>query len=150
VLGVLVPQANPRYVAADIDEDGVPDRLDNCVSVSNADQADVNGNGRGDSCDDFDRDGRINSLDNCPNQPNARQADVDSDGIGDVCDEEESRLTERYTWVPWVGIGFAIVVLIVLFTVTARHTMKSRGQESESAKETDENSEESQDTPPVN
>ncbi len=37
--------------AADIDGDGVPNGLDNCPEVANADQADADGDGRGDACD---------------------------------------------------------------------------------------------------
>lgn len=115
-------QNNPNYVIADVDNDGVPDIRDNCVSVSNADQQDINNNGRGDVCDDFDQDGLINSKDNCPNNPNRDQRDTDGDGIGDVCDKQESRITERYPWIPWAGIGFAAVVLVVLLVLTARAT----------------------------
>ena len=117
-------QVNPAYRQADVDSDGIPDILDNCVSVANTNQIDVNGNKRGDVCDDFDRDGLINSLDNCPNDPNRGQSDVDADGIGDACDKEESRFTERYKWIPWVGIGFAAVTLIVLFALTARSMVR--------------------------
>jgi hypothetical protein len=35
---------------ADADGDGVPDELDNCPTVANGDQADANGDGRGDAC----------------------------------------------------------------------------------------------------
>jgi hypothetical protein len=112
--------ANPYYVPADADNDGVLDIFDNCVNVANPDQKDVDGNGRGDACDDFDRDGVINAEDNCINTPNRSQLDTDHDGIGDACDQEESRFTERYTWVPWAGIVFAAVVLIALFAATAR------------------------------
>ena len=35
----------------DGDRDGVPDDLDNCPTVANGDQADANGDGRGDACD---------------------------------------------------------------------------------------------------
>ena len=115
-------QKNPNYSIADVDVDGVPDIRDNCVTIANADQQDVNNNGRGDICDDFDQDGVINSKDNCLNNPNRDQKDIDSDGIGDVCDAEESRITERYTWVPWIGIGFAALVLIILLVVMARST----------------------------
>ena len=111
---------NIRYSPADTDDDGVKDIFDNCVQVQNSDQIDVDHNGRGDACDDFDRDGRINSVDNCINQPNRNQSDEDGDGIGDVCDEEESRFTEKNPWVPWVGMGTAIAVLIVLFMLVAR------------------------------
>jgi len=113
-------QSNPNYIIADVDIDGVPDIRDNCVSVTNSDQQDINNNGRGDACDDFDQDTIINIIDNCPDNPNMDQKDTDSDGIGNVCDKEESRITERYTWIPWVGIGFAALVLIILFALTAK------------------------------
>jgi hypothetical protein len=120
-------QNNPNYVIADIDSDGVPDTRDNCVSVPNPDQQDINNNGRGDACDDFDQDGVINSKDNCPDNPNRDQRDIDSDGIGDVCDKEESRITEQYPWIPWVGIGFAAIVLVILLILTARAITTKQG-----------------------
>jgi len=116
----IATQSNADYIIADVDRDGVPDIRDNCISISNADQRDENNNGRGDICDDFDQDGLINSQDNCPDNPNINQKDKDSDGLGDVCDSQESRTTERYPWIPWVGIGFAAVVIIVLLVMTAR------------------------------
>jgi hypothetical protein len=112
--------ANPLYVQADVDNDGIPDILDNCVSVPNRDQKDINENGRGDTCEDFDKDGVMNDKDNCPNDPNRTQRDTDRDKIGDACDIEESRLTEKYKWIPWLGIVFALIVIVVLFIVTAR------------------------------
>jgi hypothetical protein len=78
------------------------------------------GNGRGDVCDDFDQDGIVNSKDNCPNNPNVNQGDTDSDKIGDVCDDEESRITEKYGWIPWVGMGLAGIVLLGLFISVAK------------------------------
>lgn len=122
--GVVIVQAsaardNPVYVESDVDGDGVKDNDDNCVQVPNPDQLDIDQNNRGDVCDDFDRDGRMNSQDNCPEHPNRYQRDEDGDGIGDECDSEESRFTERYPWTPWVGIGFAGVVLVTLFSITA-------------------------------
>jgi len=133
---ILVVQAapsqnNPNYIIADTDSDGVPDISDNCVSVSNTDQQDINNNGRGDACDDFDQDDVINSKDNCPDNPNRDQRDRDSDGVGDVCDNEESRITERYPWIPWVGIGFAAVVLIILLALTARATFAGKQNDSQ-------------------
>lgn len=122
IIPAVSSQSNPNYIIADVDSDGVPDTRDNCVSVSNSDQKDINNNGRGDVCDDFDQDGLINSKDNCPDNPNRDQRDTDSDSIGDVCDKQESRITEHYPWIPWVGIGFAAIVLIVLFVLTARAT----------------------------
>lgn len=125
VLSAPATKDNLEYVQADVDKDGIPDATDNCVKTINADQKDEDSNGRGDVCDDFDRDGVINSKDNCLNRPNTNQTDTDGDEIGDVCDEQESRLTERYKWFPWIGIGFAALVLIVLFSLTAK-SMRGR------------------------
>lgn len=118
-LSSSVSKDNPSYIIADTDGDKIPDVRDNCVSISNTDQADVNQNGRGDVCDDFDKDGVMNSLDNCRDLPNVSQIDTDGDKIGDVCDSGESRLTEKYKWLPWLGIVAAAVVVAGLFVLTA-------------------------------
>ncbi|MFM2374308.1 MAG: hypothetical protein RLZZ234_303 [Candidatus Parcubacteria bacterium] len=117
-LGPLVQ--NTSFVQGDGDGDGIPDARDNCVSVPNADQVDVDRNYKGDACDDFDKDGRMNIEDNCVSTPNSDQRDTDQDQIGDACDLEESRFTEKHAWVPWVGIGFAALVILVLFALTLR------------------------------
>jgi hypothetical protein len=111
---------NPQYVRADVDNDGIPDLQDNCVSVPNRDQADIDRNGQGDACDDFDKDGIITIKDNCPETPNRDQRDTDHDGVGDACDIEESRLTEKNPWIPWVGMGIAGLVLIGLLVVSLK------------------------------
>jgi hypothetical protein len=73
----------------DLDGDGVVNALDNCVSVSNPDQGDLNANGVGDACDpDVDGDGILNVADNCRIVRNADQVDLDRDGIGDACDDD--------------------------------------------------------------
>ncbi len=123
VVPIATAHVNPNYIVVDTDSDGVPDVRDNCILVSNSDQKDIDKNGRGDFCDDFDQDGVINSKDNCPNKPNQDQGDVDADHLGDVCDGKESRITEQHKWIPWLGVGFAAVILIVLFIFTARATM---------------------------
>ena len=55
----------------DTDDDLVPDACDNCLGVSNADQADTDADGVGDACDQ------------CPGDDNA---DCDGDGTPDGCE----------------------------------------------------------------
>ena len=71
---------------ADGDGDGRGDACDNCPTVANPDQTDSDGDGIGDVCEDEDGDGVIAILDNCPTVANPDQADSDGDGIGDACD----------------------------------------------------------------
>ncbi len=108
-------QSNPKYVPADSDKDGITDAKDNCISVANKDQADLNKNNRGDACEDSDFDGVINATDNCPDLPNPNQQDEDSDGKGDHCDGVESRWVEQLSFLPWIGIGVGFIVVLVLF-----------------------------------
>jgi len=131
LLNSVASLSNPDYVQSDLDKDGIVDIYDNCVSISNPDQEDINGNGRGDVCDDFDKDGIINAKDNCINNPNKNQIDSDGDNIGDACDVEESRITEKYKWIPWLGIVFALGVIISLFIITARSKEKPIEREEE-------------------
>ena len=128
-LATIPSKANPFYTKADIDKDGIPDIFDNCVSIANKDQTDINNNNRGDACEDFDKDGITNDKDNCPNDPNRNQRDVDGDGIGEVCDTEESRITEKHKWIPWLGIIFALIVIIVLFVITAKSKESPESEE---------------------
>ncbi len=73
----------------DADSDGIADDVDNCPTDPNTDQADNEGDGVGDVCDDDDdNDGIPDATDNCPDIANADQQDTDGDGIGDVCDVE--------------------------------------------------------------
>lgn len=111
---------NPLYKPADDDKDGVVDSVDNCPSVANKDQKDENKNGLGDACEDFDKDGLVNGLDNCPNHPNRSQQDTDADKKGDHCDSEESRITERLAFLPWLGIALGFGVVIALFAITVK------------------------------
>lgn len=113
---------NLSYVNPDMDSDTIIDALDNCPKVANQDQADIDSSGVGDACEDFDLDSIINAVDNCPNDPNRAQKDDDADGIGNECDNEESRIVEQYSWLPWVGIGIVGILTIGLFYITFKHT----------------------------
>ncbi len=102
----------------DGDGDGIPDTHDNCPNVSNPDQADSNGNGVGDACDeadpvgpggactetsqcqlglvcyynkcqvDSDGDGIPDDHDNCKDIANPGQEDADNNGVGDACEDD--------------------------------------------------------------
>lgn len=123
--------ANPKYVPADTDKDGVTDSNDNCISVANKDQADLNNNSVGDACEDSDFDGIINATDNCPDMPNPNQQDEDSDGKGDHCDGVESRWVEQLSFLPWLGIGVGFIVVLVLFKFSLSQKIPEETSETE-------------------
>lgn len=91
----------------DQDRDGLLNFEDNCPRAANLDQADLDGDGIGDVCDDDrdgdgvlnehdsapddlnewgDTDGINDAIDNCPTVNNPDQVDTDNDGHGDACD----------------------------------------------------------------
>jgi outer membrane protein OmpA-like peptidoglycan-associated protein len=83
----------PDFLDLDSDGDGIPDGEDNCRAQANDDQADCDGDGVGDACQDprpgcadGDGDGIPDDEDNCKDVPNPDQADCDGDGTGDACE----------------------------------------------------------------
>lgn len=69
----------------DEDGDGVINSSDNCMEVSNADQADFNTNGKGDACEDSDEDGLLDIIElqyTALDPENADDLDLDYDGDG--------------------------------------------------------------------
>ncbi len=73
----------------DTDADTVPNFRDNCPTVANTNQADLNSNGIGDACEIVDADGDTipDGSDNCPAVANLGQENADSDSAGDACED---------------------------------------------------------------
>src|SRR3989344_121665 len=103
-------KSNPNYIS-DIDGDGIPNEIDNCDSVSNSNQKDINYNGIGDACEDSDIDGIINQIDNCKDIRNYDQADIDNDEKGDACDPIDNRFSEQNKWLFYL----VTIILVAVF-----------------------------------
>jgi len=85
---ILPPASTPANGnLADTDGDSIRDTEDNCPTLSNAGQADVDFDGVGDAClpPDSDGDEITDAADNCPDVYNPSQADANGDGVGDAC-----------------------------------------------------------------
>ena len=63
---------------------------DNCPTVPNPEQTDINSDGIGEDCTgDQDADGVLDEDDNCLKTPNPDQVDTDNDLLGDACDADD-------------------------------------------------------------
>ena len=81
--GNSVVRIDPTW---DGDNDQVDDRSDNCPGISNADQADLDGDQIGDVCDpDTDGDGVDNGIDGCSSGEIGWISDGNTDRDGDGC-----------------------------------------------------------------
>ncbi|GGC02217.1 hypothetical protein GCM10011352_30530 [Marinobacterium zhoushanense] len=73
-------------VVPDSDGDSIEDAVDNCVTVYNPRQTDLDSDGLGDLCDpDDDNDAIDDGEDNCRYLFNPDQTDMNGDGFGDAC-----------------------------------------------------------------
>jgi hypothetical protein len=118
----------------DSDEDGFGDpghaantcAVDNCPEISNPDQANRDGDRRGDACDscpgsisgDSDGDGVCDDLDTCPGLPGAGQEDGDGDGLGDACDNCPDAANSGQEDANHDGAGDACQPILILGAIT--------------------------------
>lgn len=88
---------------ANSDADNVPDQIDNCTNVANADQRDTDNDGFGNACDaDLNNDGIVNFADMAilKSRYGSNDVDADFDGNGTVGVEDLNALKQQFGGVP--------------------------------------------------
>ena len=86
VAGDVVELDASANASCDQDGDGIPDDVDNCPSIANADQADIDGDGIGNVCDaDNDNDGVPNDADSCQGTPAGAPVNTQGCAIAQLC-----------------------------------------------------------------
>lgn len=89
----------------DKDGDSVPDDTDNCPTLTNTDQKDLDGDKLGDICDDDrDGDGVANTQDTFPDDAN-ESLDTDKDGIGNNTDTDDDNDGMPDVWETTYGLN---------------------------------------------
>lgn len=87
---LLTLKYTPTTTSTDTDQDGILDSVDNCPSIKNADQADLDGDKKGNVCDDdADGDGQSAAGGDCNDQNasiNSESIEICEDGIDQNCD----------------------------------------------------------------
>lgn len=81
-------------LAADQDNDGIQAGYDNCDQIPN-DQADFNGNGQGDDCEDSDGDGLLDADEIKIHGTGPGVADTDGDGLSDGFEVNTSKTNPK-------------------------------------------------------
>jgi hypothetical protein len=135
-VSVIDPGADP-----DPDRDKIPNAIDNCPAIANADQRDTDGDGAGDACDDdIDDDGLTNAEEAAvplldPTDPDDAAADFDQDGFSNLAEVRAGTSTSDSTDFPGAAgdLEFAAALVAVgeedgLARLVVRRLRGTRGE----------------------
>ncbi|CAM3334601.1 thrombospondin type 3 repeat-containing protein [Aquirufa ecclesiirivi] len=79
----------------DTDKDQISDHLDNCPTIYNPDQKDVDKDSIGDVCDDSDGDGITDDKDDCPNTEKGKPVDKNGCSISQRDSDEDGFMDDK-------------------------------------------------------
>jgi len=110
----------------EVDDDLIPQQIDNCPDTENTEQVDTDGDGVGDACEtDADGDRRDDTEDNCPIDANRDQKDSDKDGLGDACDPDPNCAC-RVPGAPRPSAGWALGLALLVGLAGLRRLRRRR------------------------